>query len=103
MSKDLIPARLDTAGPLALVTFVCCRVHHAIFLSFGGGAGRDLCPQDRGQGRRLRNSPCSFHRQRGLDLRPFPRVGEAGLKGTPKEGEKSGQGWEGSASLAFQV
>ena len=54
MSKDLIPARLDTAGPLALVTFVCCRVHHAIFLSFGGGAGRDLCPQDRGLGRRGR-------------------------------------------------
>ena len=54
VSKDLIPARLDTAGPLALVTFVCCRVHHAISLSFGGGAGRDLCPQDRGQGRRGR-------------------------------------------------
>lgn len=32
----------------------------------------------------LRNNPCSFHRQRGLDLGPFPRIKEAGLKGTWK-------------------
>lgn len=53
---------------------------------------------DRGQGRRLRNSPCSFHRQRGLDLGPSPRVGEAGLNGTPGRKERS-QARDGAALL----
>lgn len=58
---------------------------------------------NRGQGRRLRKSPCSFYRQRGLDLGPFTGCEETGMEGTQDRRKVRPELEVCSAYFPFQV